>query len=159
MVEVSTDPAGTVEEGGTLTVTAASTLRKVLAGEEATVTLTLSGPVEGESKRSIAIASGETMGSVELMVSNDDMVSPMGDIVITATGDGIDGAQVLVVEVTEDDTAPAETTYELSAAADSVMEGGEIELDVTASQAADADTTIDHGHGEPETSPRTPCCR
>ena len=139
MVEVSTDPMGTVEEGGILKVMATSTTRAVLPGEEAVVMLTLSGPVEGDMERSITITSGETMGYVDLMVSDHDMVSAMGDIVITASGPGITGAQVVTVAVSEDDM---ETTFELSASAESVVEGDEVTITATASQNVTADTTI-----------------
>ena len=149
VVEVTTDAMnGMVDEGGMLKVTATSTARAVMADENVTVMLAINGPVEGEMERSIAIAPGETMGYVDLMVSNDDMVSPMADIVITASGPGITGAQVLTVSVTEDDMAPPETTYTLTASADMVTEGGDaVTITATASAAVAADTMIELVHG------------
>ena len=139
MVDVSTDAMnGMVDEGGMLTVMAEAN-RAVLADEEAVVTLGVSGPVD-MSEAMITIAAGATMGETMLQVDDDDMVQPMGDIVITATGDGITGAQTLTVSVTEDDMP---TTYELTASADSVMEGGEVTITATASQMVAADTMID----------------
>ena len=104
VVEVSTDPADMVDEGGTVMVIATSTTRAVLADEEVTVDLTVSGPVEGDG-HSITIAPGAETGSTELTVMNDDVVSALSDVVITATGPGIDGAMVLSLSVTENDEA------------------------------------------------------
>ena len=111
VVEVSTDPADMVDEGGTVMVIATSTTRAVLADEDVTVALTVSGPVEGDG-HSITIAAGDMMGSTELMVMNDDVVSALSDVVITATGPGIDGAMVVSLSVTEDDEAAPEPTPE-----------------------------------------------
>ena len=143
VVTVSTDPMDMVDEGGMVKVTATSTTRDILAGEEAVVMLDVNGPATGPD--SITIPAGMKDGSIDLMVNDDEMVAPMGDIVITATGAGIEGAQVLTVSVTEDDM---ETTYSVAPAAVSVTEGGEgMMITATASQAVLANTEVMLMHG------------
>ena len=142
VVKVSTDPMDMVEEGGMVKVTATST-RDILAGEEVVVMLDVNGPATGPD--SITIPAGMSSGSIDLMVNDDEMVAPMNDIVITATGPGIDGATVLTVSVTEDDM---ETTYSVAPAAVSVTEGGEgMTITATASQAVLAATEVMLMHG------------
>ena len=142
VVKVSTDPMDMVEEGGMVKVTATST-RDILAGEEVVVMLDVNGPATGPD--SITIPAGMSYGSIDLTVNDDEMVAPMGDIVITATGPGIDGATVLTVIVTEDDM---ETTYSVAPAAVSVTEGGEgMTITATASQAVLAATEVMLMHG------------
>ena len=145
MITVSTDPMGMVDEGGMLKVIATSAGRAILAGEEATVMLNVQGPVEDGSEHAITIAAGETTGSIDLMVSNDNVVADLSDIVITASGAGIDGAQVVTVSVVEDD---AETTYAVAPGMVSVEEGGgAVEITATASHAVLEDITIMLTHG------------
>ena len=148
MVDVSTDAMdGAVAEGGMLKVMAESN-RAVLEDEDATVMLEVSGPVDMsmmDGDPMITIMAGETMGETMLYVMDDDMVQPMGNIVITATGAGITGAQTLEIMVTEDDM---ETSYDLtvsvdSVMVDSVMEGESVTITATASQPAVAETMID----------------
>ena len=143
VVTVSTDPMDMVEEGGMVKVTATSTTRDILAGEEVVVMLDVNGPATGPD--SITIPAGMSYGSIDLTVNDDEMVAPMGDIVITATGPGIEGATVLTVSVTEDDM---ETTYSVAPAAVSVTEGGEgMMITATASQAVLANTEVMLMHG------------
>ena len=138
-VTVTTEPMGSVEEGDTVTVMAKLNQE---AMADTTIDLNVSGPVTGED-HSVTIMSGSMMGEAELMVMNDDVVSPMNDIVIVTSteAEGVDVTpQVLTLSVTEDDTA---TTYELMASADSVMEGGDaVTITATASQASVGETTI-----------------
>ena len=89
------------------------------------------------------ILEGAMSGYTMLTVMDDNMVSPMSNIVIV-TSTELEGVEVtpttLTLSVTEDDM---ETTYTLTPEADSVMEGDEIEIDVMASQAVTEDTMID----------------
>ena len=143
VVGVMTDPTGSVSEGGMVKVTATAN-RAVLADEMAVVTLAVTGPVEA-GERSITIPTGGTMSSLDLTVMDDNMVSPMNDIVITASGLGIAAPITMSLGVTEDDVA---TTYSVAPPAVTVMEGGEgMTITVSASQPVLANTPVMLMHG------------
>ena len=137
-VTVSTNPMDMVEEGGTITVTAAAN-RAVLADEEAMVTLTITGAVE-MNEAAIEIAAGMDSGTAMVQVLDDMEVAPMADITIVATGSGIATPQTFTISVTENDSA---RTFTLSGPDDTnLVEGMEYELTVTADPAVSADTEV-----------------
>ena len=141
VVTVTTDPAGSVDEGGTFDVIA--TLNQNSPYDKA-ITLQVRGPVMGGADHMVTIPEGMRSGMTTLMVMDDDVVEAMSDIVIVPTFPAdptVDvGPTSIVLSVTEDDMP---TTYELTASADSVMEGGAgITITATASPAVVAETTI-----------------
>ena len=101
-VTVTTSPTGSVDEGGTITVTAKL---NQLAPADTAIDLNVQGPVEGDD-HSVTIMADDMTGTVDLMVSDDDMVQAMTDIVII-TGTEVEGVkvepQVITLTVTEDD--------------------------------------------------------
>ena len=140
-VSLTADPPAAVEEGGAVTLTAAAN-RAVLAGEDATVRLTLVGPVVEPAPSSMTIAVGEKMASVMFEVVDDDEVKDLGEVVVVATGDSLETDPTrLDIAVTEND---AETvhTYTFTASATRVTEGGEIQLVVTAAPAVTEETLV-----------------
>ncbi len=140
-VALTADPPAAVEEGGVITLTASAN-RAVLAGEDATVRLTLVGPVVEPAPASVTIAVGATSASAELTVMDDDEVKDLGDVTVVATGGSLatDPTRLDVV-VTENDVATI-YTYTFTATADRVTEGGEIQLVVTARPAVAGETVV-----------------
>ena len=130
-----------VDEGGSITVTA--TLNQE-ASAAMSVALDVSGPASGAEE--ITIAMGGTSGSATLTVDDDDVVMAMPAIVIVASHAAIaGGSAVLNFSVTEDDV---ETTYSVTPAAVTVMEGGDgMTITATASQAVMANTEVMLMHG------------
>ena len=140
-VSLTADPAAAVEEGGAVTLTAAAN-RAVLAGEDATVRLTLVGPVVEPAPTSMTIAVGEKMASVMFEVVDDDEVKDLGEVVVVATGDSLETDPTrLDIAVTEND-AQTVHTYTFAATATRVTEGGEIQLVVTAAPAVTEETLV-----------------
>ena len=140
-VSLTADPAAAVEEGGAVTLTAAAN-RAVLAGEDATVRLTLVGPVVEPAPSSMTIAVGEKRASVMFEVVDDDEVKDLGEVVVVATGDSLETDPTrLDIAVTEND-AQTVHTYTFAATATRVTEGGEIQLVVTAAPAVTEETLV-----------------
>ena len=140
-VSLTAAPPASVEEGGAVTLTAAAN-RAVLAGEDATVRLTLVGPVVEPAPSSMTIAVGEKRASVMFEVVDDDEVKDLGEVVVVATGDSLETDPTrLDIAVTEND---AETVhaYTFTASAARVTEGGEIQLVVTAAPAVTEETLV-----------------
>ena len=135
-VTLTADPPAAVEEGGAITLTASAN-RAVLAGEDATVRLTLVGPVVEPAPSSVTIAVGATSASAVLTVVDDDEVKDLGDVTVVATG----GSLATDVAVTENDVATVHT-YTFTATAARVTEGGEIQLVVTAQPAVNEETVV-----------------
>ena len=141
-VELTADPSAAVEEGGDITLTAAAS-RAVLAGEDATVRLTVVGPVVEPAPASVAIAVGATSATTVLTVVDDDEVKDLGDITVVATGGSLATDPTrLDIAVTEDDVA-AVHTYTFTASAARVTEGREVQLVVTVAPAVQAETVVD----------------
>ena len=139
-VSLTADPPAAVKEGGAVTLTAAAN-RAVLAGEDATVRLTLVGPVVEPSPTSMTIAVGEKMASVMFEVVDDDEVKDLGEVVV-ATGDSLETDPTrLDIAVTENDAQTAHA-YTFAATATRVTEGGEIRLVVTAAPAVTEETLV-----------------
>ena len=139
-VTLTAAPAAAVEEGGTITLTATAN-RAVLAGEDATVRLTVVGPVVSPPA-SVAIAAGATTAAAVLTVQDDDEVKDLGNVTVVATGGSLATDPTrLDVAVTEDDV---ETTvsYTFTATAARVTEGGTVTLAVTATPAVAAETVV-----------------
>ena len=140
-VSLTADPPAAVEEGGAVTLTAAAN-RAVLAGEDATVRLTLVGPVVEPAPTSMTIAVGEKRASVMFEVVDDDEVKDLGEVVVVATGDSLETDPTrLDIAVTEND-AQTVHTYTFAATATRVTEGGEIQLVVTAAPAVTEETLV-----------------
>ena len=140
-VALTADPPTAVEEGGGITLTAAAN-RAVLAGEDATVRLTVVGPVVEPAPSSVTIAVGATSAAAVLTVEDDDEVKDLGDVTVVATGGSLATDPTrLDVTVTEND---AETvhTYTFTATAARVTEGGEVQLVVTAAPAVENETVV-----------------
>ena len=139
-VELTADPAAAVEEGGVITLTAVAN-RAVLAGEDATVRLTVVGPAVEPAPTALTIAVGATSADAELTVVDDDEVRDLGSVTVVATGGSlaVDPTR-LDVAVTENDVDTART-YTFTASAARVTEGGEVQLAVTAEPAV-ADETV-----------------
>ena len=128
-----------VMEGGEVELTATANRA---ATEGATVTLVLPAGLTGDA--SITIATGMISGSTMLTAAEDDDLDDE-TLTVVASGDGVDGNKSITITVTDDDM---ETTYELAASADMVMEGGDaVTITATASQAVMADTMIELMHG------------
>ncbi len=134
-------PTASVEEGGrvTLTVTADPAVR-----ENTVVTLERdAGSTAGADDyrlvpARVVILAGESSADVTLRAEDDAVVE--GDETLTLharVGDVSAGS--VTVTVTDNDV---ETTYDLSASAASVEEGGTVTLTATASQAVRADTEV-----------------
>ena len=140
-VELTADPAAMVEEGGDITLTAAAN-RAVLAGEDATVRLTVVGPVVAPPA-SVTIAVGATTASAVLTVQDDDEVNDLGSVTVVATGGSLATDPTrLDVAVIEDDVETT-TRYTPSGPADpNLVEGESYELRVTASAAATTDAAF-----------------
>ena len=141
-VALTAEPPASVAEGGVVTLTAASN-RAVLAGEDATVRLTVVGPVVAPAPTSVTIAVGATSAAAVLTVVDDDEVRDLGNVTVVATGGGLATDPTrLDIAVTEDDVA-AVPTYTFSGPADpNLVEGRSYELKVTASAAAAADAVF-----------------
>ena len=140
-VTLTAAPAAAVEEGGTITLTATAN-RAVLAGEDATVRLTVIGPVVAPPPASVTIAAGATTAAAVLTVQDDDEVKDLGSVTVVATGGGLAPDPTrLDIAVTEDDV---ETTYSytFTATAARVTEGGAVTLAVTATPAVAAETVV-----------------
>ena len=141
VVTVTTMPTGSVDEGGMFDVIA--TLNQDAPYDKA-ITLEVRGPVVGGADHMVTIDEGMTYGTVTLEVMDDMVVAPMSDIVVIPSFPPDPDVTVepssIVLMVTEDDVA---TTFEVTVAADSVMEGGEVEIDVTATPAVTEETMID----------------
>ena len=139
-VELTADPAAAVEEGGRITLTAEAN-RAVLAGEDATIRLTVVGPVV-EPPSSLAIAVGATTASAVLTVVDDDEVKDLGSVTVVATGGGLAPDPTRIdVAVTENDVATVHT-YTFTASAARVTEGGAVTLAVTATPAVTEATVV-----------------
>ncbi|MCY4510543.1 MAG: hypothetical protein OXG35_26825 [Acidobacteria bacterium] len=139
-VALTADPPAAVEEGGQITLTASAN-RAVAAGEDATVRLTVVGPVVSPPS-SVTIAVGATTDAAVLTVQDDDEVKDLGSITVVATGGSLATDPTrLDLAVTEDD---AETTYRytFTAAAARVTEGGAVTLAVTATPAVEEETVV-----------------
>ena len=140
-VTLTADPPASVEEGGVITLTATAN-RAVAAGEDATVRLTLVGPVADPAPSSVTIAVGATSGSADVTVVDDDEVKDLGSVTVVATGGSLSTDPTrLDVTVTEDDVATVHT-YTFTATAARVTEGGEIQLVVTAAPAVAVETVV-----------------
>ncbi len=141
-VTLTADPPAAVEEGGTITLTATAN-RAVAAGEDATVRLTLVGPVVDPAPSSVTIAAGATTASVLLTVVDDDEVKDLGSVTVVATGGSLATDPTrLDVTVTEDDVATVHT-YTFTASAARVTEGGNVQLVVTVAPAVQVETVVD----------------
>ena len=140
-VTLTADPPAAVEEGGQITLTATAN-RAVLAGEDATVRLTLVGPVVDPAPSSVTIAVGATSAAAVVTVVDDDEVKDLGDVTVVATGGSLATDPTrLDVTVTENDVATV-YTYTFTASAARVTEGGEIQLAVTARPAVAVETVV-----------------
>ena len=142
---IAADPP-TIDEGGTSTITATLN-RAVTAGDgEVTIDLDVIGDATLDME-SITIAAGAMSGSAMLTAGQDDDYDDE-TVTVVASGSGIDGTAQVVVSVMDDDMAPPETTYTLTASADMVAEGGDaVTITATASAMVDADTMIELAHG------------
>ena len=110
--------------------------------EDTSVALEVVGPVD-MMPEAIMIEAGMDSGYVELTATADDDTEG-ATITVVAIHSAIDGgSKTITITVSDTTEPPVETTYALEAAAGSVMEGDEVEINVTASQMVDADTTID----------------
>ena len=139
-VELTADPSAAVEEGGEITLTASAN-RAVAAGEDATVRLTVVGPVVSPPP-SVTIAVGATTAAAVLTVQDDDEVRDLGSITVVATGGSlVTDPTRLDVAVTEDDVE-ATYRYTFTAAAARVTEGGAVTLAVTATPAVAEETVV-----------------
>ena len=139
-VTLTATPAAAVEEGGTITLTAAAN-RAVLAGEDATVRLTVIGPVVAPPA-SVTIAAGATTAAAVLTVQDDDEVKDLGSVTVVATGGGLATDPTrLDIAVTEDDVETS-YSYTFTASAARVTEGGAVTLAVTATPAVAAETVV-----------------
>ena len=141
-VELTADPPAAVEEGGAITLTASAN-RAVLTGEDATVRLTVVGPVVEPVPSSVTIAVGATSAAAVLTVADDDEVKDLGDVTVVATGGSLATDPTrLDVAVTENDIETVHT-YTFTATAARVTEGGgEIQLVVTAEPAVEEKTVV-----------------
>ncbi len=140
-VTLTADPAASVEEGGAITLTATAN-RPVAAGEDATVRLTLVGPVVDPAPSSVTIAVGATSASVVVTVVDDDEVKDLGSVTVVASGGSLATDQTrLDIVVTENDVATVHT-YTFTATAARVTEGDEIQLVVTADPAVTRETVV-----------------
>ena len=140
-VELTADPPAAVEEGGAITLTATAN-RAVLAGEDATVHLTVVGPVVEPAPSSVTIAVGATSAAAVVTVADDDEVKDLGDVTVVATGGSLATDPTrLDVAVTENDIETVHT-YTFTATAARVTEGGEIQLVVTAAPAVEEETVV-----------------
>ena len=140
-VTLAADPPAAVEEGGAITLTATAN-RPVLAGEDATVRLTLVGPVVEPAPSSVTIAVGATSASAVVTVVDDDEVKDLGTVTVVATGGSLATDPTrLDVAVTENDVATV-YTYTFTATAARVTEGSEIQLAVTAQPAVAQETVV-----------------
>ena len=139
LITLEADPAKSVDEGGTITLTAEAT-RDILDGDNATVTLDVIGSVDSPPE-SITIPVGEKMATAVLTVKDDSVVEAMPDVTIIASalGTNLFKDYRFDIQVVEDDMA---TTYELTASAESVAEGGTVMITATASQPVTEDTEI-----------------
>ena len=139
-VTLTAAPAAAVEEGGTITLTATAN-RAVLAGEDATVRLTVVGPVVSPPA-SVAIAAGATTAAAVLTVRDDDEVKDLGSVTVVATGGSLATDPTrLDIAVTEDDVETA-YSFTFTATAARVTEGGTVTLAVTATPPVAAETVV-----------------
>ena len=139
-VALTADPAAAVEEGGTITLTATAN-RAVLAGDDATVRLTVIGPVVAPPS-SLTVAVGATSATAALTVQDDDVVKDLGSVTVIATGGGLATDPTrLDIAVTEDDIETV-YTYTFTASAARVTEGGAATLTVTAKPQVEAETVV-----------------
>ena len=140
VVTVTTDPAGSVDEGGSFDVTA--TLNQD-APYNKEITLDVRGPVVGGADHMVTILEGMRSGTTTLTVMDDNVVEAMTDIVIVPSFPADPNVEVgptsIALSVVENDMP---TEFELSFSMDSVMEGGDVTITATASPAVVAETTI-----------------
>ena len=133
VVTVTTSPTGSVEEGGTVTVTAKL---NQMAQADTAIDLNVQGPVEGGDDHSVTIRAGAMTGEADLTVSNDEIKQKMSDIVII-TGTEAEGVevkpQVITLKVTEDGEADA-LTVTVSADPTAIDEGGSTRVTATANR-------------------------
>ena len=137
VITLAADPAESVDEGGTITLTAEA-IRDILKDDDATVALNVIGSVDSPPE-SFAIPVGEKMATAVLTVKDDSVVEAMQDITILASGTNLFKDYRFDIQVVEDDMA---TTYKLTASAESVAEGGTVKITATASQAVLENTEI-----------------
>ena len=133
--------AASVEEGGTVTLTATASQA---VRENTVVTLTRdAGSTAGAddyrlTPASITIPAGGTSGDATLTAVDDTAVEGEEKLTLNALVGGVSVASVTVT-VTDDDV---ETTYRLLLSADEVEEGGMVTLTATADPAVRADTVV-----------------
>ena len=145
MVTVAADPME-IDEGGTSTITATAN-RAITAGDgDVMVDLDVIGNATLDTE-SITIAMGAMTGSAMLTAGEDEDYDNE-TVTVIASGSGIDGTMPVMVSVMDNDMAPPETTYTLTASADMVAEGDDaVTITATASAMVDEDTTIELAHG------------
>ena len=68
-------------------------------------------------------------------------------LTVLVSGPYVDGVERIVISVTDNDMAPPETTYTLTASADMVAEGDEVDLHLTADPPVTARTEVALVHG------------
>ncbi len=133
--------AASVEEGGTVTLTATAS-QTVRADTVVTLMRDAASTAGADDYRlapaSITIPAGGTSGAATLTATDDTAVEGEETLTLSALVGGVSVASVTVT-VTDDDM---ETTYGLSASADSVEEGGTVTLTATASPAVRANTEV-----------------
>ena len=141
-VTLTADPPATVVEGGAITLTATAN-RAVLAGEDATVRLTLVGPVVEPAPSSVTIAVGDKTATAVLTVKDDDVAEDLKAITVVATGGSLATDPTrLDIAVTENDVTTVHS-YTFTTSAPRVEEGKEIRLVVTAQPAVPQETEVD----------------
>ena len=139
-IDVTADPM-MIDEGMT-TMVMATANRNVT--EDTMVALSIVGAVD-MAPEAIMIEAGMDSGYVELTATADDDTEN-ATVTVVAIHSAIEGGSK-TIEITVNDTTdppepPTPTTYTLTAP-ESVMEGGEVEIDVKASQMVAEDTMID----------------
>ena len=132
----------TVEEGGMATITAKAS--RMIAMSDGMVKVNLS--VVGDATLSaemIEIEADSDTGTATLTSTDDEMHEPDGETVtLIASGAGIDGNMSFDIMVTDNDAAPMDITFTLSADKTDIPEGESGTLTATASAAVEADTEI-----------------
>ena len=133
--------AASVEEGGTVTLTATAS-QAVRADTVVTLTRDAGSTAGADdyllTPASITIPAGETSGAATLTAADDPAVEGEEKLTLNARVGGVSVASVTVT-VTDDDV---ETTYGLSPSAARVEEGGTVTLTATADPAVRADTVV-----------------
>ena len=109
-IDLTADPASMVDEGGKITL-AASANRPVLAGDDATVSLQVVGPVD-EPPASIVIAVGESSNTVDLQVTDDSVVKELGAVTVIASGGSlrVDPTRLEITVIENDQPTPVVPT-------------------------------------------------